>query len=523
LLARTSARRKEIAVRISMGATRARLVRQLLVESVLLALGGGSAGVLLAWWTCDALKSTTPATGIFSFTLDYGLDVPVLGFTLALSVATGIVFGVAPALQASRPDILAALKGEAVVPLHNKRRFKMRDLLVVAQMALSLVLLVDAGLFLRSSNYAQNIDPGFDADKILIARLNINLLRYTKAQGAEFYRQAVERISALPGVEAVSLARVVPISGGLRTSNVFLEGQSETSGASGNAGSGADLQTSQVVGVNVVSVKYFQTMGIKILRGRDFTTEDREGTPGVTIVNESFARRYFAAQEVLGKRVSFRGIAGPWTEIIGIVRDSKYRMLSETPRPYVYQPLAQNHETGMALHARAEGDPKLLVSLVRGELQALDRNLPLTDLQPLTELLNSALFPARMGAALLTVFGALALLLASIGLFGVVSYAVLRRSREIGIRMALGAQRKDVLGMVLREGMTLVGIGTLIGWVTAAALSRLLAGFLRGISAMDPKTFAGIPLLLAAVAALANYLPARRAANVDPMVALRYE
>ncbi|HEY7547096.1 MAG TPA: ABC transporter permease [Blastocatellia bacterium] len=514
MLARATARRKEIAVRLAMGATRARLVRQLMTASVMLALAGGGVGLLLALWTTEALKTVRPPTGIFSFALDYSLDLRVLAFTLALSAATGILFGLAPALQASRPDLIAAIKDETFAPFQKSHRFRLRDALVIAQVALSLVLLVGAGLFLRSLSYAQSIDPGFDAEKILTARLDINLLRYTKAQGREFYRQATERVSALPGVEAVSLARVVPISGGGRNTNVLVEGQSNDPVASENP---------QTSGANVVALNYFQTMGIAFARGRDFTTQDREGAPGVAIINEAFARRYFIDAEPLGKRISLNNANGPWVEIVGIVRDSKYRTLNETPRPMLYQPLDQNHETGMTMHVRAAGRPANLAAAVRSELQSLDRNLPVTQVEPLTALLESSLFPARMGAVMLAVLGGLALALASVGLYGVMSYAVSRRRREIGIRLALGAQTSNVMRMVLREGMTLVGIGMLIGWIAAVALARLLASFLFGISTMDAATFALIPIMLAVVAMVANYLPARRAMKVDPMVALRYE
>jgi predicted permease len=524
LLARSAARRKEIAVRLALGASRWRLVRQLLTESVLLSLLGASVGLLLAWWTVDVLQTVRPPVGIFSFTLEYSVDGRVLGFTLALSLLVGVIFGLAPALQGSRPDLVPALKDESFASGRPRRRFHLRDLLVVAQVALSLVLLVGAGLFLRSLQYAQAIRPGFDAEKVLTATLNINLLRYTKAQGQEFYRQVVERLAALPGVESVSLARVVPISGGGRTSSLLIEGQAGPDNVSRSEGTGAGAEESpNLVSVNVVGLKYFQTMGIALVRGRDFTAPDREGAPGVVLINESFARRYFAGQEPLGRRLSFRGPRGPWLEVAGIVRDSKYRTLGEGPTPFVYQPLAQNHETGMTLLVRAAGDPLALAGVVRREVQALDRNLPVSDLQPLTTLLSSSLFPARMGAVLLGAFGLLALLLAAVGLYGVMSYSVSRRTREIGVRMALGAQTTDVLRLVLREGMTLVVIGIAGGLVAASAVSRLLQSFLYGISPMDGATFATIPVILAAVALLASYLPARRAAKVDPMIALRYE
>ena len=523
LLARAAARRKEIAVRLAMGASRSRLVRQLLTESVLLSLAGGVIGLLVALWTIDLLKTATPASGIFSFTLDYGLDGRVLAFTFALSLATGVIFGLAPAMQASRPDLVPALKDEASAAAQGRKRFSLRNVLVVAQVALSLVLLIGTGLFLRSLSNAQGIDPGFNADKILNARININLLKYTKAQGREFYRQIVERVEALPGVESASLARIVPLSGSSRNLSFLIQGQEGPDNVSRSEGGGTDSENPYIVNTNVVGLKYFQTMGIPMSNGRDFTAKDDEGAPLTAIISESVARRYFSGQESLGQRVSFQGARGPWCEIIGIVRDSKYRTLGENPRPVVYVPLAQNHETGMALHVRTKGVPTSLAASVRREVQALDPNLPVTDLEPLSQVVAESLFAARMGATLLAIFGALALLLAAIGLYGVMSYSVSRRTREIGIRMALGAQTGSVLRLVLKEGLTLVGGGVLAGLIVSVAVTRLLASFLYGVSPLDAATFAAIPLVLGLVALLASYLPARRAAKVDPMVALRYE
>ncbi len=523
LVARASARRKEIAVRLAMGASRSRLIRQLLTESLLLSLAGGVVGLLLALWTIDLLKTTPPPDGMFSFTLDYRLDWRVLSFTFGLSLATGIIFGLAPALQASRPDLVPALKDEASAAARGSRRLTLRNSLVVAQVALSLVLLIGAGLFLRSLNNAQAIDPGFDADKILNAQLNINLLRYTKTQGQQFYHQVIERVEALAGVESATLARVVPMSGTSRNSSFLIQGRDGPDTVGRSEGTGADAESQYTTRSNVIGSKYFETMGIPLLRGRDFTAQDSEGAPLAVIANEEFVRRYLDNQEPLGQHVSFRGAQGPWTEIIGVVRDSKYRTLGESPRPVLYLPLSQNRETGMTLHVRTLGNPASVAESVRREVQELDRNLAVTGLQPLTAVLSGSLFAARMGAVLLAIFGSLALLLAGIGLYGVMSYSVSRRTREIGIRMALGAQTGNVLRLVLREGLTLVGGGIAAGLMVAAAVTRLLASFLYGVSPLDATTFAAIPLVLALVALLASYLPARRAAKVDPMIALRYE
>jgi putative ABC transport system permease protein len=521
LLARASGRRKEMALRLALGASRWRVMRQLLTESLLLALLGGAAGLVLALWAIDLMKAAPPPAGALPVAPVFTVDVRVLGFTLALSALTGVLFGLAPALQASRPDLVPALKDETV-SLDRGRRFSMRNLLVVAQVALSLVLLVGAGLFLRSVNHARAIDPGFDAERLLVAQLNINLLRYTRAQGREFYRQVVEHVASLPGVESVSLSRNVALTGSSSTRGLLVEGQTgegndlRSEGGGSAAGDGT-------VGVNVVGLNYFKTFGVSLVRGRDFGTADTEESPSVVVVNEAFAARHFAGQDPLGKRLSFNGVRGPWREIVGVARDSKYYTLGEGRTPFVYLPLAQNHETGMALVVRAAGEPSALSGAVRREVQSLEKNLPVTDARPMTEVIGTALYAARTGATLLTGFGLLALVLAAVGLYGVMAYSVSRRTREVGIRMALGARAADVLRLVLREALTLVACGVLLGLAGAWAASRLLAGFLYGVSTNDPVTFLGTTAVLVAAALLACFVPARRATKVDPMVALRYE
>jgi predicted permease len=521
LLARASARRKEMALRLALGASRWRVVRQLLTESLLLALIGGAAGLTLALWAIDLMKAAPPPAGALPIAPAFTVDVWVLGFTLALSALTGVLFGLAPALQASRPDLVPALKDETV-SLDRGRRFSLRGLLVVAQVALSLVLLVGAGLFLRSVRHARAIDPGFDAERILVAQLNINLLRYTRAQGREFYRQVVERVGALPGVESVSLARNVALTGSASTRGLLIEGQAGEGNDLRNEG-GALSASNNTVGVNVVGSKYLKTLGVPLVRGRDFAAADTEESPRVVVVNEAFAARHFEGQDPLGKRLSFEGARGPWHEVVGVARDSKYYTLGEARTPFVYLPLAQNHETGMALVVRAGVEPAALAASVRREVQSLEKNLPVADARPMTEVLGVALYAARTGAAMLTGFGLLALLLAAVGLYGVMAYTVSRRTREVGIRMALGARRADVLKLVLREALTLLACGVVLGLAGAWAASRLLAGFLYGVSTNDPFTFFGTTAVLVAAALLACLVPARRAMKVDPMVALRHE
>ena len=523
LLARSSARTKEIAVRLAIGATRWRIVRQLLTEGVLLATLGGAAGLLLAWWTTRSLSAATPPAGSLPITPQFSIDLRVLLFTLGLSLLAGIVFGLAPALRASRPALIPALKDDAAAFFERTRMFSLRNLLVVSQVALSLVLLIAAGLFLRSLRQAQTIDPGFDADQIVTLPLNINLLRYTRPQGREFYRQATERVEAIPGVESASVARIAAVSGNTSVRSLLIEGRagSDRQFRSDNAGPASGDNDS--VSFNVIGPGYFRTMGIGQLQGRDFNAHDTENHPLLAIVNEAFVRRHFPSGDVLGRRLSFSGPEGPWREIVGVVHTSKYMSLGEGPTPVAYVPLQQNHETGMTLHVRTSVEPSSLAGAIRKEVQALEKNLPLGNPERMSQRVANSLYAARMGAILLAIFGGLALLLASIGLYGVMSFAVSRRTREMGIRVALGARPGDVFRLVLRQGMTLVIAGLVVGLVVAAIVTRLLASFLYGVSTTDPFTFVAIPVLLMLVALVACYLPARRATKVEPLIALRYE
>ena len=523
LLARSSARTKEIAVRLAIGATRWRIVRQLLTEGVLLATCGGAAGLLLAWWTARTLSAAPPPTGALPINPQFSLDRRVLLFTFGLSLIAGIVFGLAPALRASRPALIPALKDDAAAFFERSRMFGVRNLLVITQVALSVVLLIAAGLFLRSLRQTQKIDPGFSAEKIVTLPLNINLLRYTKPQGREFYSQVTERVEAIPGVESASLARIAAVSGNSSIRSLLIEGRAGSDNQFRSDNSGPTPVDDQSVSSNVIGPRYFQTMGIALLQGRDFNAQDTEDHPRVVIVNEAFVRRHFPNEDVLGRRLSFNGPEGPWREIVGVVRSSKYVSLVEPPTPVAYVSLQQNHETGMTLHVRTTIDPSTVAGAIRNEVQALEKNLPLGNPELMSERVRNSLYAARMGALLLAGFGGLALLLASIGLYGVMSFAVSRRTRELGIRVALGARPGNVFQLVLRQGMMLVVVGLGIGLVAAWMVTRLLASFLYGVSTTDVLTFTAIPVLLAAVALVACYLPARRATKVDPLVALRYE
>jgi predicted permease len=358
---------------------------------------------------------------------------------------------------------------------------------------------------------------------LVTVQLNINLLRYTRTQGRDFYRHVVERVSAIPGVESATVARNLPLGGGASVRSLMIEGRagSDNQFRSDNASTASNDQNS--ISVNVIGSRYFQTMGIPLLRGRDFNELDTEDKPGVVVVNESFVRRHFPGEEVLGRRISFNADRGPWREIVGVVRDSKYKTLGEPSIPFMYIPLPQNHETGMALLVRTGGHPASIVGAVRNEVQALERNLPVNNPTPMSEWIGNSLYAARMGAILLSIFALLALVLASIGLYGVMSFAVSQRTRELGIRIALGAQAGDVFRLVLRQGMGLISFGVALGLAVAFAVTRLLTSFLYGISATDWITFVAIPIVLAIVAGIACFIPARRATKVDPLVALKYE
>jgi len=509
LLARAAGRRRETAIRQALGATRPRLVRQWLTESILLGVAGGGLGLLLALWANQLLISYLQTTPLAS--LELGLDWRVLAFTLGVSVATGIVFGLAPALQASRLDIVMALKSEDAQRA-GSRRSRLRAVFVTAQVMLSVVLLVGAGLFIRSLQSANTIDPGFRVDHALTIPINLGLLRYKETEGENFYRNLLARVEAQPGVERASLVRFAQLGFSFAQFQVFAAGR-----ASGKTDEGIST------GFNVVGPNYFKTMETPLLRGRDFTEADRKGAPDVVVLNQTLAATLWPGEEALGKRVSISGPAGPFLEVVGVARDGKYRSLGEAPHPYIYQPLLQSYDPKMTLVVRTTGQPQSVATAMREQIRTLDANLPVADVKTLRDQLDLSLFPSRVAAWTLGGFGVLALLLAAIGIYGVVSYSVAQRTQEIGVRMAMGAREKDVLRLVLGEGLFVIAVGLALGLLLAAAATRVIAGLLYGVEATDPLTFAGVPLLLGFVALVASYIPARRATKVDPLVALRYE
>ena len=510
LLARAADRRKEIAIRLALGSSRARLMRQLLSESLLLAVLGGALGLLFALWTARLIVSFRPPLPV-PLALDLNPDAKVLGFTLLLAVATGLVCGLAPALQASRPRLVPALKDEASSLGRGYRRFGLRNLLVVSQVAISTLLLIGAGLFLRSLASAQAIDPGFSLRSGAVAQVAPGFGGgYTPEQTREIYRQMLERARTLPGARSAALAEFLPLGLSSQSRGVQLEGQALV-----------DKKDQPEVDTIAISTGYFATMGIDLPWGRDFTDHEQEGGPGVVILNETAAQRFWPGESPLGKRLSFNS-GTDWLEVVGVAKDGKYQTLGEEPKPFIYSNLAQGESPIMTLVVAGD-DQAALLGQVRAALVALDPHLPILDLHTMEEHLAIMLFPARLGAALLAAFGVLGLVLASVGLYGVVAYAVSRRTREMGIRIALGAGGSNVLRLVVREGMALVATGIGIGLLLALVATRALDKLLFGITATDPVTFVAVPLVLATVALLANLGPALRATRVDPMVALRYD
>jgi predicted permease len=507
LMARAAARRQEIAVRVALGASRARLFRQLLTESVVLAVLGGILGIGVAVVARDGIWSMRPPFLTDNF-VDLSIDGRVLAFTAFVSLLTGVIFGMMPALQASRPDVVGSLKEETHGAGTSRRKSALSKGLVVVQVALSVVALVAAGLFLRSLGRASEIDPGFDVDRLGVVAVNPGQGGYDGERVQQFYRTVGERVAQIPGLQSTAWASVAPLTGGI-SRTIFKEGEDPES------------PTTRVLASAIVTTPgYFQTLGIPLLQGRDFDSTDREGSLRVAIVNQAFADRIWPNENPIGKR--FRYYTGTeFLQVVGVSKTSKYFTLGEDPRPAAYTPLAQDPSDSMVLFVRSGGDPAAPLGTAQREVRALDAQVPLQNPYPMRAILDQSLWPARMAAILLGALGALALTLASVGLYGVMAYSVSQRTREIGVRMALGADRSRVLNMVLRQAMTLVVVGLAIGMAGALAVSRVVSGLLFGMSAMDPITFGGVCLVLMTVALVASYVPAWRASRLDPLRALR--
>jgi macrolide transport system ATP-binding/permease protein len=511
LLSRGIGRRKEIAIRLSLGASRSRLIRQLLTESVLLSLLGGLAGVLLALWGPTFLWRFRPP--FFTETaLDLGLNAQVLLFTLGISLLTGLLFGLAPALQAFHADLVTALKTQVAAPPQRARlSLPLRHLLIVLQVALSLLALVGAGLFLASLRSARQINPGFDTKHIINVNYDLGGQGLNDVRGRDFHRRVTQRLEALPGIVSATVSSNRPLHRGALYRVVLAEGDDSP-----------DADRRPPVRTCSVGQDYFRTLGIPLRQGRDFLDSDRPDTPLVAIVDETMARTYWPGRNPVGLRFRIPE-ENLVLEVIGVAADAKYVTLGESPQPLFYLSMGQFYLPEVTLQVRAEGNPARLVEAVRNEVQALDKTLPLANVQTMAEAIDVSLWGPRMGAVLLSVFGLLALFLAATGIYGVMAYSVSQRTREMGIRMALGARRADVLSLILRQAMAIVAIGLAVGLLAAAAGSRVLAGLLYGVSATDLRTFATISLLLAAVALAASLIAARRGVLVDPAITLRGE
>ena len=512
LLARASGRRKELAVRLALGASRLRLIRQLLTESVMLASAGGALGLLLANWGCELLIAINPDK--IPRATEIRINWYALGFTAAVTLLTGVIFGLAPALSASRLDLNESLKEGGRSATGSFASGRSRQLLVVAEVALSLVLLIGAGLMIRSFARLLAVDPGFKPERLLTLRLNLPSANYgAQRQQAAFYQQLMERIERLPGVEAVAAINSLPLTGDRNNARLTIEGRQR-------ANPNEPTHTAN----RVISPGYFRALGIPLQRGRAFTAGDAEGTPAVAIINQTAARVFWPNEDPLGKRIAPDGFpSGTWLTIVGVVSDVRHFALGAEPQPEVYWPYTQTPDQSINLLIRATVDPLSLAGAARSEIWAIDKTLPVSDVKTMDELLSGSVAQPRFYALLLTAFAVVALLLAAVGLYGVMSYAVNQRAHEIGVRMALGARPRDALWLIVNQGMVLTLAGVAAGVVAAWALTRVLKNLLFGVSATDPAIFLGIALLLAGVASLACYLPARRATKVDPMTALRGE
>jgi predicted permease len=516
LMTRAMARRREIAVRLALGASRWRLVRQLLTESVLLSLMGGALGVLLAFWMIDLLLAFKPSIEI-PLELNVSIDLRVLAWTFALSLATGIVFGLLPALQSSKTDLTSALKDDARGA--GFRGSRLRDLFVAGQIAMSLLLLVCAGLFVRALAHASTVHPGAEPAQVQTVTFDPRFLGYDEVRTQRFYSQLLERVRALPVIEGAGLAMIIPV-GNAQAGTII--------GVEGDESFAADLTDEHAAGVhteyNIITPGYLQTMKIPLLRGRDFTDADRAGAANYAIIDDTMARRYFARVDPIGRR--FKDAEKTY-EIIGVAESGSLRDLSREPRPFVYLPFAQrggeNFNSRMVLHVRSSRGAGEVYAAIRREVALIDKNIPLQEPMPVSDYMKFSLLPQRIMTGVAGVFGLTGLVLAGLGIFGMVSYSVAQRTHEIGVRLALGAQGADVLKLILRQGLRVTLLGSVVGLVCAFAVTRFLESLLFGVSATDAITFIGVSLVLALVAILASYIPALRATKVDPLIALRYE
>ena len=514
LLARAAVRQKEITIRVALGASRSRLIRQFLTESILLAALGGVIGLLLSLWGINLLKAFIPEN--ISQAKAITIDGRVLFFTLAVSLLTGLIFGLAPATQASKFNLNETLKEGGRDSAAGSRGNRIRGLLVIAEVAVSLILLIGAGLLINSFLRLRNVDPGFRAENLLTMKIVLPELKYPdRARRSAFYTELVRRIEALPGVKSAAVTTNLPLYSQGNSIGISIEGRPDP--APGQE---------QIVVTRIISPHYFQTMGITLLQGRQFNEQDKADTPIALVISEAMARKYWPGEDPIGKRVKPGSSASsnPWFTIVGVAKDVRQFELNADPKPQMYLPYTQaGFFAPRDLVVSTNGDPLSLASAVRKTVWEIDKDQPVSNISTMENVLSESIARQRFSMLLLGIFAALALALATVGIYGVMSYSVAQRTREIGIRMALGAQRSDVLKLVVGQGLKLVMIGVLIGLVIALVLTRVMSSLLFGVSATDPLTFTIISLVLISVAVLASYIPARRATRVDPMVALRYE
>jgi putative ABC transport system permease protein len=512
LLARAAGRQKEIAIRTAIGAGRARIVRQLLTESALLALLGGAAGLLLAKWGMDLLLKLAPQ-GLPRIS-NVSLDGRALAFTAVVTLLTGVIFGIVPALQSSRPNLNETMNDTGRGSTEGKRRQLVRGALVVLEVASALVLLVGAGLLIKSFWRLQQVDPGFNPNNALTMSVSLPRAKYPEdAQRVAFFRQLLEKVGALPGVQAAGATNPLPMAGDTVYAFV-VQGRAPLPPGAG-----------QSTNFYAVSADYFKAMGIRLLRGRLLTERDAKDSPHVAVINETMAKKIFPDEDPIGKRITFDGgdNNSDWHEIVGIVGDVKQYGLDQATPLQTYESYTQQTSPSMTLIARTAGDPASLTAAIRNAVLQIDKEQPVANVRTLDQILSTSVAQQRFSTLLLGTFAAVAMLLAAVGIYGVLSYAVTQRTQEIGIRVALGAARSDVLRLVVGAGMRLTLIGVAAGLAAAFALTRLMSTMLFGVSAGDPMTFGLIALLLVTVALLACWIPARRATKVDPMVALRIE
>lgn len=508
LLARATKRQREVAVRLALGASRLRLMRQLLTESFLLALLAGALGVLAAFWAKSVLVSFLPADVVAH--LDFSIDGRVLLYTLAMAVIATLLFGLVPALQASRTDRMAALKDRTGAPTGSARWYGLRGALVMVQVALSLVALVGAGLFIHSLSNAQKIDPGFEVKHELVASIDLAPEHYQQPQAENFYRDVVQRLDTLPMVAAASLSDTAPFSGSLQRTT-FTDGVDAT-----------DPRNGKLTPVEAVEPGFFDAANIALLRGRTFTDQDDATTQDVAIVNQAAAETFWPGQDPLGKRLHFLGET--WVvNVVGEVKTTKYISLGEPPQPAIYFPLKQHYSSAVTLYVRTKGDPTKAMASVRNTVHSMIPAVPLLRVETMGQLLVESLTAPKIGAELLGAFGLIALVLAAIGTYGVMSYSVTQRSQEIGIRITLGAQPTDVVRLILGSGMAMVAVGIAFGLGFSVLLARGMNQLLYGIGSFDAPSFLITAAILVLVALAACYVPARRAMRVDPIIALRYE